>query len=363
MAKTILERAKTAFYGKRYNDVITLLEPNVIQYRDSFQFYYFLGLACLYTGDVGGATSYFQRARQIKMRDPDLLTAQAALFLRRGETHQAVEYYLEALEYAPQHRLAQRSLDFIRKKGDEETITSLSETGKIARFYPMPHKKISIKTIVFVFSLFILLAIGIGFGLKTVSSYQTTSVRADLSSIVLDSTDRSSLVQKDGSFKYILTEHEILETFTSAQRYFQNYHDNAAQVEINRLLWSNASASIKQKARILMSYLAEPGFDSIKDKYTYADIMKDSDLYFDCWITWKGMATNIITTDNALDFDFLVGYDTRNKLEGIVPVHFDKVIEVNPDKPLELLARIANVGGKLELKGTGIFQSGKPLVK
>jgi tetratricopeptide (TPR) repeat protein len=363
MAKTILERAKKAFYGKRYNDVITLLEPNVIQYRDSFQFYYFLGLACLYTGDVGGATSYFQRARQIKMRDPDLLTAQAALFLRRGETHQAVEYYLEALEYAPQHRLAKRSLDFIRKKGDEETITTLSETGKMTRFYPMPHRKISIPQIIFMFILIIVLAGGIGFGYKSVNSFQTTSVRADLSSIVLDSNDRSALVQKDGSFKYILTEHQILDTFASAQRNFQNYHDNAAQIEINRLLWSNASASIKQKARILMSYLAEPGFDTIKDKYTYADIIKDPDLYLDSWVVWKGMATNIVTTDNMLDFDFLVGYDTRNKLEGIVSVHFDKVIEVNPDKPLELLGKIANIGGKLELRGNGIFQSGKPLEK
>lgn len=363
MAKTILERAKKAFYGKRYNDVITLLEPNVIQYRDSFQFYYFLGLACLYTGDVGGATSYFQRARQIKMRDPDLLTAQAALFLRRGDTHQAVEYYLEALEYAPQHRLAKRSLDFIRKKGDEETITTLSETGKMAKFYPMPHRKVSIKTVVFVFSLFVLLSLGIGFGFTTLKTQQSISERADLSSIVLDSNDRTSLVQKDGSFKYILTEHQILDSYSSAQRNFQNYHDNAAQVEINRILWSNASASIKQKARILMGYLAEPGFDTIKDKYTYADIMKDPDLYLDCWVVWKGMATNIITTDNTLDFDFLVGYDTRNKLEGIVPVHFEKVIEVNTDKPLELLGRIANVGGKLELKGNGIFQSGKPLTK
>ncbi len=71
MAKTVLERAKQAFYRKRYNDVITLLETNVIQYRDSFPFYFYLGLACLYSGDVGGATSYFQRARQIKLRDPD----------------------------------------------------------------------------------------------------------------------------------------------------------------------------------------------------------------------------------------------------------------------------------------------------
>ena len=124
MPLTVLERAKRAFYRKKYNDVITLLEPNTIQYRDSFTFYLYLGMACLHTGDIGGATTYFQRARQIKMRDPELLVAQAALHLRRGDTHQAVEYYLEALEYAPSHRLARKSLDFIRKGSDPETISA-----------------------------------------------------------------------------------------------------------------------------------------------------------------------------------------------------------------------------------------------
>ena len=74
MPLTVLERAKRAFYRKKYNDVITLLEPNTIQYRDSFTFYLYLGMACLHTGDIGGATTYFQRARQIKMRDPEWLT-------------------------------------------------------------------------------------------------------------------------------------------------------------------------------------------------------------------------------------------------------------------------------------------------
>ena len=69
---------------------------------------------------------------------PRGLAAQAALHLRRGDTHQAVEYYLEALEYAPNHALARKSLDFIRKRGDAETIEALVETGKIARFYPRP---------------------------------------------------------------------------------------------------------------------------------------------------------------------------------------------------------------------------------
>lgn len=360
MAQTILERAKRAFYRRRYADVITLLEPNVIQYRDSFQFYYFLGMACLHTGDAGGASSYFQRARQIKMRDPDLLVAQAALFLRRGETHQAVEYYLEALEYAPGHRLAKRSLDFIRKKGDPETISAFVETGKITQFYPKLSPKVPGYAYVLGTVFLAFLVPAVLFGPEMVRDAETQAERADLSSLVLDSSDRADSVALEGSFRYILTEREIIASYTDAQRFFQNYRDNAAQVEINRILSSNASLPIKQKARLLMTYLAEPGFDSIKDNYPYQTVLDDPSLYLDCWVVWKGMATNLASTANTLDFDLLVGYDTRSKLEGIVPVHFDTFIEVDTGKPLEVLAKITESDGKLALGGRSVFQSGKP---
>jgi tetratricopeptide (TPR) repeat protein len=362
MAKTILERAKRAYFRKQYNDVITLLEPSVIQYRDSFHFYYFLGMACLHTGDIGGASSYFQRARQIKMRDPDLLVAQAALFLRRGDTHQAVEYYLEALEYDPNHKLAKRSLDFIRKRGDVDTISSFVETGKIERFYPKVRKKVSPAAIAFAAAAVICCVPLSLYGMKILKGEPTGPVRADISALALNASERSSSVETGGSFRYVLTDRQVVAAYADAQKYFRTYRDNAAQVEINRIISSNASASIKQKARILMTYLAAPGFDSIKDNYSYSQVTGDAALYLDCWVVWKGMATNIAATADTLGFDLLVGYDTRSTLEGIVPVHFDTVLTVDPDKPLEVLAKISQVDGKIVLTGRSVFQSGKPAV-
>lgn len=360
MARTALERAKSAFHRKRFADVITLLEPNIIQYRESFQYYFYLGLACLNTGDVGGAGSYFQRARQIRMRDPDLLAAQAALFLRRGDTHQAVEYYLEALEYAPEHRLAKRSLDFIRKHGDAETISALVESGRIERFYPVPANPVSVGAVGLAACVALAL-LGAVIGWAHLSKNRALAApRADLSALSLTSGEKSSAVELGGSWRYIMTEQQIVRAFADAQRYFQSWRDNAAQVEINRILYSNASAGIKQKARLLMGYLAVPGFDTIKDRYTYATVLAEPSLYLDCWVVWKGMATNVATTGNTVDFDFLVGYDTRSVLEGVVRVHFDTVLPIDPDRPLELLAKVGTEQGKIVLSGKSIYQSGLP---
>lgn len=360
MALTLLERAKRSFHRKRYNDVITILEPNVIQYRDSFQFYFYLGLACLHTGDVGGATSYFQRARQIKMRDPELLVAQAALYLRRGETHQAVEYYLEALEYNPGHRLARRSLDFIRRFGDPERISALVETGKIRKFYPRPKAPFPAAGVLMASAVLAAAAILFLTVIPLIRSASSSRTRADLSAVELDGNDRKNSLELGGSYRYILTERQILASHAAAQRYFQEYRDNAAQVEINRILNSNAGTGIKQKARLLMTFLKEPGFDTIRDSYGYAKVIEDPWLYLDCWVVWKGMATNIVETEHTVSFDFLVGYDTRSTLEGIVPVRFAKVLPVDPGKPLEVLARVSLENGKIILSGSSIFQTGKP---
>lgn len=359
MAKTVLERAKKAFFRKRYSDVITLLEPNIIQYRDSFPYYLFLGLACLHTGDSGGATSYLQRARAIKMRDPDLLAAQAALFLRRGETDQAVEYYLEALEYAPRHALSKKALNFIRKKGDRDVFLGLTETGAIRKFYPRPHKKRNVKTIL----LFVLCSVVVITGSFIVSHFfinNTIKQRADLSSFILQDVDKKSLVDLGGSYRYVLSEGQILKAYSNAQRFFQSYRDTEAQIEINKILHSNASLFIKQKTRLLMDYLSVPTFASLTNSISYKTVIEDPYLYQDCWVRWKGMATNLVTTEKQFSLDFLIGYDTRSTLEGIVPVRFDSVLPIQTTKPLEILGKISFENGSLYLAGSGIYQTAIP---
>ncbi len=73
------------------------------------------------------------------------------------------------------------------------------------------------------------------------------------------------------------------------------------------------------------------------------------------------MATNLEVTDEAVRFDFLVGYDTRKTLEGIVPVVFTSPVSVNTERPLEVLGKIILSDDKMKimLEGEGIHQSGR----
>lgn len=356
MAKTVLDKAYRAFNRKKFNDVIVLLEPQVIQYKESFPFFMCLALACLHSGDIGGAQSYLQRARQIKMRDPDLLVAQGALFLRRGDTNQAVEYYLEALDYQPDHKIAKKALDFIRKKGDYDTIVALVETGKITRFYPKLKKRSNLVPLLGIFVFFVFIFCVFGYFLFQTKK-NSTSDRADLSSLMLTVQDRAELLELGGNYQFIMTEKEVIATYEKAQKYFYEWRDNLAQVELNRIMLSNASSIVKQKARLLMTYFVKPGFNSVKDSFSYQTVLKYPALYQDCWIIWDGMATNFNNTSNSMDFDFLVGYDMKKSLEGIVPVHFDAIFLIDSEKPLSILGKISIKNKILSIEGLSVHQS------
>jgi hypothetical protein len=105
-----------------------------------------------------------------------------------------------------------------------------------------------------------------------------------------------------------------------------------------------------------------PRFDTFvrKDNFSYDKVIQDPILYRDCHVIWRGMAANIEVLQNLTAFDFLVGYDTRTTWEGTVFVVFDKVIALNPEKPLEVLGRIIPVptekGMDIRLEGVAIHQ-------
>jgi hypothetical protein len=83
-----------------------------------------------------------------------------------------------------------------------------------------------------------------------------------------------------------------------------------------------------------------PTFDTLKDKYSYVEVMTDPFLFQNVYVVWRGMATNIRMGDTTTEFDLLVGYDTRKVLQGIVPVHLNFVAKIDVEQPIEVLGKI-----------------------
>lgn len=362
MAKDALSLAWLDMRRRRFATAIKRLEAKKEIYEENFEYYVTLGIACLYVGDIGASSSYFQLARRIKLTDTRLLLGQAAIFLRRGDTARALQYYLEIKENDPLNKTADEAMEFIRVHGNYDTICRWVDTGKIEQFYPPlgsnPDK------------LAMLGVAGAAFVLGCVFTFiffprdqQYTGPRADLSKLELSSEEKSDAKEKDlstQSYAIVLSNKEINKKYNDALKYFQAHRDNAAQIEVNMILNSDASLAIKKKARLLMGYFEIPDFDTISDVPSLTDVAANPAMYLDCWVNWGGKISNAITyEDGSYACDLLVGDDALAKYEGSVKVHFDAVPAVDGGRAVKILGKIVLEDGAVSLRGRAVYQSVK----
>lgn len=369
MKKSALETAKALIRRRAFSRAMNVLEGASDTYRDNFSYYLTAGIACLYMDLFGDANRYFNQARKIRMTDTDLLLGQAVLYLRRGDTERALHYYLDIIGNEPGNKTAKNAMDFIRDHGDYETICEWVSSGKIRRFYPPiginPYTVVRI-----VFSL----AAGIVIGLCVVRAvvprrFVPSGSRYDLSQFALSYDDLKNLREKDGmghDYRYVLTDAEVQKAHEDALRYILDYRDNAALVEINRILNSNASANLRRVANDLLSYLTEPTFDTLTDSFSYRQVASDPMLYVGCWVAWDGSVSNAFLDGTSYRCDLLVGYkpgEGAYDVEGKVPVVFPAAPEpeIDSSRSVRMLAKVGvDNGGQISLLGRSVYQ---PLAK
>ncbi|MDR2516030.1 MAG: tetratricopeptide repeat protein [Spirochaetaceae bacterium] len=355
---------------KKYTAAIRLLESEAVRYHDSFRYYYILAVACLFSGDYGGAFTYFISARKLKKRDSRVLLGLAALYLRRGDTVQAVEIYLQVQEAESGNRTAKKALDLIRHSGNSADMNAWIESGKIKKLFPpLPKAPFSLAAALLpVLGALCILAAAAGILLYTgaVPGLKNRQARTGYAETLLLPEERAAPLQPDGTYRYILTRNEAVSAYEKARAFFNCRKDEEAKVEINRIIESNASPDLKNKARLLLSYTETPDFTSLHDSFDYRTVMRDPVLYRDCYVIWEGMAANYTAEDNAAVFDLLVGYDTKKVLQGIVPVRFEHAVDnINTTHPLRVLGRVVpastDTGINIRLEGMAVHQAALPV--
>ena len=360
MAQDVLTIAWKFMRRRQFATAIKLLESRQDTYVGNFEFYIALGIACLYVGDIGSSVTYFQQARKDKLTDTRLLLGQAAIFLRRGDTDRALQYYIEIKDNDPNNKIATNAMEFIRTRGDYDTICRWVDTGRIEQFYPPLGVNPQVVAAIVIPLVCFVLGFALVFSLFPRKNYYK-GVRQDLTELSLSSEEKANAQEKDLSgqtYGFILSDKQISKSYLDAIEYFQSHRDNAAQIEINRILNSNASLSIKKKAGMLMDYLEEPTFDTLTDNPSYKAVEAEPSLYLDTWVSWGGKITNaVVYEDGSYSCQLLVGYETGEVVEGIVTVRFAAEPNITPDQPVKILGKISTQDEKIYLQGRAIYQS------
>ena len=362
----ILTRAVGLARKKNYNTAIKTLELEANRYYGSFTYYYLLGVSYLYSGIFGLALRYLNLAIEQKLRDRNTMLGLAALYLNHGDTDKAVDLYLEVQSLDETNKIAKKALKIIRTHPGPENISGWIDSGRLHILYPpfpkadMSSKALARRIAASVAGLLIIFGIAYKTGYFPLPSGK--ELRPVPAETEIAAEEKETPVQTGGSYRYVLTRDQVLNEYNEARRLFTTYRDDAAKVKLNRILESNASEPIKNRARLLASFMEAPNFTTLQDRFSFNEVIKDPFIYRDCHIIWRGMAGNLVLEQNHTSFDLLVGYDTLRTMEGVVQVDYNFAIPVNPERPVEILGRIIPVPGErdagIRIQGIALNQAG-----
>jgi hypothetical protein len=340
-----LTKASRLFRRKKFSEVIRLLEPQVFRFRQNARFYYLLGISYLYTGDISGARTYLERVIQLEPRNSDARNALAAVHLKMNRNDEAILNWLRVLEDEPKNGIARKGLELLRRTASEPG--QLEDFLESKRFFSLlPSEGFTVPPVLIVLVVLVfLLPLGLYLFPRAQDILPSRTEEREPEVTSLEVSEDAGVVAFSGSYRIMLTEEEIRETFESIKQYFNQRRDNLAQREINRILLSNASQEVKDKVSTIAGYLNPPDFQTFTDNFTYSEVISDPPLYEDCYVRWKGRASNLEITETEVRFDFLVGYHDSKTLEGIVPVSFPFAVSVEQGQPVEVLGRIVLEAG------------------
>ena len=338
-----LRKALKWLSSGRPTKTIRYLEPKVPIFLEDPLYYAILGRACLEAGLIKDAETYLNRGLQADPEHLDVRLLLAVVHLKRKDPAAAVRTWLEVLEDAPGERHARRGLNTLKRISDQEAQDRFLNQFHQHRFLP----SIAPKWPRYVFPVLIfglVLLTGLYFRESFGDVFSQLTVRSEREgAAVLDMFRGNPLTVDDPDVLYPMDEDEARKTLRKALSHYNDYEDNQARLELNKLRDANLSVPLRDKVLGLLDSLAVPSLENLDKSYSYAEVVSNPRLYEDCWVIWRGKTANVRYQGDSISFDLLVGFDNEQVFEGRVGVRIPFLAVMEP-LPIEILARVVPEG-------------------
>lgn len=350
----LINKSINYYNSHKYSDVVKLLEKEIFIYKNYYFYHYILGMSYLRMGNLGTAQTYLKKAYTLNPTEPDVKQSIAILLAAQGKEDKAIQIWLKMIEENQEIQQSEFSLETIRKNpiqgalflNKNKIYTKLFPEIKVAtgqNLSKLTRTLLTIASLAFLLTAIFLLIHSKGTIKLTLNNSKVKEKKAinNIAAYIDDIkiNDKEKIENHEGQFVFILTETEIRNSFQKIKTHLKQVKDNFARIEINKILNSNASESIKLKAKNLASFISRPNFITFDDYLVLKEIKKNPLIYSNVYVKWEGIANNIEKKDNITYFDFYVGYN-KNALEGIITTKTTFDIDINFKDYVEILGQI-----------------------
>ncbi|UER67339.1 tetratricopeptide repeat protein [Borrelia sp. BU AG58] len=359
---------KSIYYynSQKYSEVVKLLESEIFLYKNYYFYHYILGMAYLRLGNLSNAQTYLKKAYTLNPTEPDVKQSIAILLVAQGKEDKAIRIWLKMIEENQDKKRSELSLETIRKNPIQGTLF-LNKRNTYDKLFPEIKAKkrenlfkseillTAAGVVSLLLAIFLLInykeTITLQFGSKSKNKKVVNNIAAYIDDIKINNKEK--IENDEGQFVFILTETEIKNSFQKIKNHLKENKDNFARIEINKILNSNASESIKLKAKNLASFISRPDFIRFDDYLDLKKIKQTPLIYSNVYVKWEGIVNNIERKDGIIYFDFYVGYN-KNALEGIITAKTTFEIDIDFKDSVEILGQIDYTKNKLTLNAITI---------
>jgi len=339
---------------KQFIKAISFLEKALIEKNDDHETYLFLGYASLFTGDIEGARRYFRGGLLVKEDNIELLKGLAYIYLKDERIEDAINLWGEVLEKNPREKMAKKALGNLRAS---KNVQNFIESAQPKNFFSWaPPIYIKIKPYLIGLSItFGVLIIGVIF--YTTPLYKKALERFYPEIIQLNKISFPSDVpisEEAEGILYSFSEKDIETSFIRIKKYIYKDRVNAAIVELNKIMLSNASPPVKERFKILYNFINTPDPLALDYNPRYYEIMKEPAAFEGVYVLWTGKIANLKKDKKSAQFDLLVNYEDEDTIEGISNITIYGTYYIENKQNVEIFGSYAGYNretGKLLING------------
>jgi hypothetical protein len=340
---------------KRYREAVSYLEKALTENRNDPELYLFLGNASLLTGDLDGARRYFRGGLLIREDDPELKRGLSYVYLTDERIEDAISLWGQILDKNPREKGIKQALSRLRESEDVGSFAETTDpkhflTAQVPLYYKMKPYVLSLSISLGILILILLFYLTPLYQ-KTLQHFYPEIVELNAVELPLE---EPFIESEPTEALYSFSEDEIRSSFQQIKKYIYRDKINAAIISLNRIMHSNASIDVKERFRILYTFLGPPDPLSLDYNPHYYEIMKEPAVFTGVYVRWTGKIANLDKEGEDVDFDLLVNYENEDTIEGITHVSITGTYYLRNRQNVEVFGTISGYDrdtGKLRITG------------
>lgn len=349
--KNVISRCRKLIKAGRYKKAKKILTV-YCKINNSAEVLALFSHASILLGDYEAADSQVKRALQRDKLCVTALSGKAFLSLNYGSRENALRTYFTILDIEPENKLAKENIERIKFLTNSVKHKEVSPRKFLIEKNLYINPKIlftSVATFLLVFVLYFSIN-----GIYPIIRYRIfdkehRELRERLKEVYLfDGFEKGELPASAQSKTY--SPKEIVDMFEKAKLSIKTADVNSAVLIINEALRSDINEYLKERFRVLKSFITTPDYALLKESPDYLTIASDTDIYNGAYVKWTAEVSSIqnikIGEEEKNKVRVLVYDQMKKKIVGISDVIVSKEIILTPKKAIEIYGKIEGYNEK-----------------